>query len=217
MGTGSAQFNIGADGDSAAQLANSAYAGTRLDSLTALSYSTYVQQDGSGGQAPYLILRVDNDGNGTIDDLIFFEPVYQTATFFPSNPQPSLALATWQSWDALNGGWWSLNGIAGAGPGTDVKSLDDYLAAEPDATITNTLTAGGVRIVTGFGAGAWDNFVGNADSFTINGTTYDFEPNLSTPANKNACKGNGWMNLARADGSTFKNQGDCIQYANTGK
>lgn len=37
------------------------------------------------------------------------------------------------------------------------------------------------------------------------------------PTNKDQCKDDGWKNLTRADGSTFKNQGDCIQYANTGK
>jgi hypothetical protein len=31
------------------------------------------------------------------------------------------------------------------------------------------------------------------------------------------CKNGGWMNFIRADGSSFKNQGDCIQYINTGK
>jgi hypothetical protein len=36
-------------------------------------------------------------------------------------------------------------------------------------------------------------------------------------ANKDQCKNNGWQNLVRADGSSFKNQGDCIQYVNTGK
>lgn len=37
------------------------------------------------------------------------------------------------------------------------------------------------------------------------------------PSNKDQCKGDGWKTFTRADGSTFKNQGDCIQYANTGK
>jgi hypothetical protein len=32
-----------------------------------------------------------------------------------------------------------------------------------------------------------------------------------------ACKNEGWQHLTRADGSIFKNQGDCIQYVNTGK
>lgn len=34
---------------------------------------------------------------------------------------------------------------------------------------------------------------------------------------KDACKHGGWQSLSRADGSSFKNQGDCIQYVNTGK
>jgi Flp pilus assembly pilin Flp len=31
------------------------------------------------------------------------------------------------------------------------------------------------------------------------------------------CKDNGWMTEFRADGSGFNNQGDCMQYVNTGK
>jgi hypothetical protein len=34
---------------------------------------------------------------------------------------------------------------------------------------------------------------------------------------KEKCKKGGWQDLTRADGSSFKNQGDCIQYVNTGK
>jgi hypothetical protein len=37
------------------------------------------------------------------------------------------------------------------------------------------------------------------------------------PTNKEQCKNNGWQTYTRADGSKFKNQGDCIQYVNTGK
>jgi hypothetical protein len=35
--------------------------------------------------------------------------------------------------------------------------------------------------------------------------------------NKDQCKGNGWQTLRRANNTPFKNQGDCIQYVNTGK
>jgi hypothetical protein len=45
---------------------------------------------------------------------------------------------------------------------------------------------------------------------------YDFEPYL-VATNKDQCKKNGWQSVYRDDGSSFKNQGDCIQYANTGK
>jgi hypothetical protein len=39
----------------------------------------------------------------------------------------------------------------------------------------------------------------------------------SVPANKEQCKNGGWQTLTRANGSSFNNQGDCIQYVNTGK
>ena len=220
LGKGSVEFSVGANGAGAAQIRNREYAGTKLSDLTSLSYSTYVQQDGSGGQAPYIILQVDYDNNGTLDDFLFFEPVYQDATFFPSNPQPSLVVGQWQTWDALNGGWWSVFGTAGANPGTGVKSLSDIIAAEPDATIVNSTNTsgtvfGGVRLVAGFGAGAWDNFIGNADAFTIGvnceNTVYNFE---AEPTSAEQCKKGGWSTFTTP---TFKNQGQCIQYVNTGK
>lgn len=39
----------------------------------------------------------------------------------------------------------------------------------------------------------------------------------NVPTTKDQCKNGGWATSVRADGSTFKNQGDCIQYVNTGK
>jgi hypothetical protein len=222
-GIGSAQFTVDSSGETASQLRNTNYAGILLSDLTQLSYSTFVTtnnggQAGNGGQAVYIILNIDLDGNGTVDDLLFFEPVYQSAAFFPSNSQGPVALNTWQSWNALTGGWWSRNGLAGANPGTGVKSLSDYIAANPNARIVNASSGdGGVRLVAGFGGPTdWGNFNGNADCFRIaaNGRsdiTYDFEPSADS------CKNGGWMTSVRANGSTFKNQGDCIQYVNTGK
>jgi hypothetical protein len=223
--TGSAQMSVGADGDGAAQLRQTGFAGTKLADLTALGYSTYVQQN-NGGQATYIMLNVDRDGDGAADDLLFFEPVYQDSTFFPSNPQPSVALNQWQTWDALDGGWYGIdaNGFfpTFAGPGTGVQPLSDYVAANPNAKIVNSSTGrGGVRLVAGFGAGAWDNFVGNVDDFRIGvnnaESVYNFELH-SAPTSAAQCKKDGWQgfNPNRAAGP-FKNQGDCIQYVNTGK
>jgi hypothetical protein len=39
---------------------------------------------------------------------------------------------------------------------------------------------------------------------------------VNEAGNTSACKNEGWQHLTRADGSIFKNQGDCIQYVNTG-
>lgn len=40
---------------------------------------------------------------------------------------------------------------------------------------------------------------------------------LGVDISKDMCKKDGWKTFFRADGSPFKNQGDCIQYVNTGK
>ena len=39
----------------------------------------------------------------------------------------------------------------------------------------------------------------------------------NVPTTAAQCKNGGWSTSVRSDGSTFKNQGDCMQYVNTGK
>jgi hypothetical protein len=51
------------------------------------------------------------------------------------------------------------------------------------------------------------------DNTVVDQTLYTYDQ----PVDKDECKKNGWQSLTREDGSTFKNQGDCIQYVNTGK
>lgn len=55
------------------------------------------------------------------------------------------------------------------------------------------------------GDGVWTDY-------SLVGSLVFFEP----ITNKDACKSNGWQDLFTYDGSTFKNQGDCIQYFLTG-
>jgi len=40
---------------------------------------------------------------------------------------------------------------------------------------------------------------------------------VNIPSNANSCKNDGWQTRMRLDGSAFKNQGDCVSYANNGK
>jgi len=40
---------------------------------------------------------------------------------------------------------------------------------------------------------------------------------VNLAGNASACKNDGWQDLTRADGTIFNNQGDCIQYINSGK
>lgn len=180
LGTGSAHLMTGAgNGDESAQMRNSTWAGTRLDALTALSYSTYVTA-WNGQQVPYLTIWLDLDGNGTRDDRIWFEPDYSSAGAGNGNPAPQAdpVLNAWQTWDALNGMWYNDNGPSG--PGSNAITLAAYIAANLNATIINDAGQGigGIRIASGF-ASAANNFNANVDNFTIGTaagtTTYDFE------------------------------------------
>lgn len=181
---GSLRLAVGTDGDDAAEARSDRWDGLHLRDLAALSYATFHESGGSGGQLPYIILRVDYDNDGGQDDLLFFEPVYQSAGFCNSNPQPAVLSGTWQSWDAAGGCWWSVSATAGASPGTDVKPLSTILLAKPDARLVEGASGGSFRVVAGFGAGAWSDFIGYADELRValepaQDTTYDFDPDPS--------------------------------------
>jgi hypothetical protein len=220
-GVGSYQFTIGSNGDSYETFSRTDLAGKRLTDLSELSYHTYVSHFGSGGQAPYIDLTVDWNNNGTQNDTLTFEPVYQTGAFSgdPVPNQGALALNTWQRWDAKVGGWWS-DQAGTSGP--PLVTLAHYQALHPDAKILN-VGQGGFRLATGCGAAAWVNFVGNADKVTIgvssDSTTYDLEPAAAPPPptggthpkSKADCKKGGWK---RFTDPSFKNQGRCIAWVN---
>ncbi|MBA3747142.1 MAG: hypothetical protein H0W96_06560 [Solirubrobacterales bacterium] len=172
-------------GDGGAQLRNTGFAGTPLSSIKALSYATFVTQT-NGSQVPYLRLTLDLDGNGSPDDEIIFEPVYQSGELAGSVAQSTIQLGAWQLWNARAGRWWALHGLAGSAPGTNVKTIDELLVAAPQARIINTAGgAGGISFSSGVVAKE-QRFDGNVDVFTIDTgagpTTYDFEPGPPPPA-----------------------------------
>src|SRR3569623_68729 len=185
-GAGSYQEIVGTDGNDASRIETSAVNGTLLSNLTTLNYSTNVTQYGSGGQAPYMKLRVDFDGNGTTDDTLIFEPVYQDGVYSftvdgttggapaPTPPsQGSLTLNTWQQWNVLTGGLWVNSANTGGPP---LVTMAIYIAAHPGVKLATDRPA--LEMTSGFGAGSWDNFIGNFDNLTVGvsgvNTPYDF-------------------------------------------
>lgn len=184
LGVGSVNLFTGngtSGGDGSAQIDTSNYTGVTLSSITALGYSEYVTS-WNGQQTPYLSLAVSTTGSGPADDILFFEPAYQTpASGDPSLPnQGSPTTGTWQTWNALEGGWWDNLGYLnpGADPG-GVGSLADYLAIFPNATIENFGSLGSLQLTVGF-ASPGDVYNGNVDNVTVgvsgNATTFNFEP-----------------------------------------
>ena len=76
---------------------------------------------------------------------------------------------------------------------------------------------GASGIAASFGAGSHTLSAAATDRAGLSATaSITFTVRSPTPPNKDACK-DGWASYTRADGSKFKNQGDCIQYVNTGK
>jgi hypothetical protein len=78
-----------------------------------------------------------------------------------------------------------------------------------------------------YGGSYCDGGIGGTGTFRLDSSTSTCNWNGYIPAakfiaftiatSKDACKKDGWKELSRADGSSFKNQGDCIQYVNTGR
>jgi Calx-beta domain-containing protein len=194
-GIGSLSETVGANGDDYTGAWNADYDGVALDSITKLEYSTYVAAN-QNCQATYMSLSIDTDGIAGSDNRLYFEPCYQNGGYgmtFPGSTIPDqgdVLYDTWQDWDADVGGWWDANGELSAG-GPPLFTLADYLNAHPDATIVSSSSGGGVRLFAGGGAGAWDDFQGNADKViigvdaglsNITETTYDFEPFIDASA-----------------------------------
>lgn len=196
LGVGSANLQTGPGGGGGeAKIDSSSLNGVLLGDLTTLSYSTYDTLN-NGQQFPYLKLYLTWDG-GQDQDAIYFEAPYQTpSTGDPSLPnQGATALNTWQTWNALEGGWWDDNGTCNAGtsepPSTQgVCSLSQLstLLGVPLSAITidgtNAPDLDGLSLRVG-GASPSDSFNGYVDNVTVGiagaDTTYDFEPVAPAP------------------------------------
>jgi hypothetical protein len=187
-------------------------ASTLLSSITELSYDTKQVSGPPEAAAAYQLESC----------LVSATPTtcggYTTLNFEPYlNPASGPIVAgVWQSWDVDAGLFWSTrtvtcpNGIiqGGAGGSGGLYTLSAIKTACPNAIVLNHYV--------NVGSGATLPYDVYTDTVNFNGTIYDFEPFLvATSASQ--CKKDGWKTLFRADGTPFKNQGDCIQYVNTAR
>ena len=207
-GTGSFRMSTPLVNDKAT-LFNFEHIGTTVSSVEAIAYSTY-RNAGSDPQVAALYIQVDINGpavSGGFTTLVF-EPAYNIG-------QGAVVSGVWQRWDAFSGGaakWWSTKPIGAICAFNCFVSWNDILAAAPDATIL-----GGVGINQGGGNAT---LMTSVDNFTLsyagNSVTYDFEQ-FRTPSSLQSCMNDGWTTVTTGTGEAFKNQGQCIQFFNTGK
>ncbi|MEJ7828661.1 MAG: hypothetical protein WKF91_10705 [Segetibacter sp.] len=185
LGSGSVRY-ISPD-RSFARLINMGYSGTPLSSITELSYSNFIEKRDSTVDTNALILEIDNNGDGLSDIHLIYDPRYQTGKFVAGTSIPDLGNSktnTWQTWDALKGGWFGIvkhPGDPDPDQGAVLYTLTEFINKNPNATIVNNAVAGtpgGIRVQVG-GPVSSKNFTGYADNFKIGvkgvTTTYDFE------------------------------------------
>jgi hypothetical protein len=209
LGVGSARLPAPTTADGQA-LILAAYQGTRLDAITDLKYSTFVTSGGPP-QAIALQFNIDSDLTDnviTYQGRLVFEP-YNTPALGPVLP------GVWQTWSPLQGKWWGSGSgatrpISVACPQSSPCSWQQILTMFPNAGIH--ATAGAVLFKAG---SSWSNFDGNVDALTIgtasDTTTFNFEPAIGPPTNKDQCKDGGWKQF---NNPTFKDQGDCVSSVN---
>ena len=179
-GSGSYEMSTGSgDGSGAggkSYFKTNTYNGTRLDAISSMSYSTYIDPSTPGNNlAPVIEMMVDTDGDGARDTTLIFEPVY-------SPEQGAIVKGSWQFWNARAGKWRSSKTVGPIVPDTYFP-LDTFIAAFPNSTIVQWFARAdgfGLGTVVGQSSGGiWANFAGNVDGFEIGtnnaSTINDFE------------------------------------------
>jgi hypothetical protein len=214
-GTGSLGFGsvqLSTTGTQGYMLAKNSYGGTKLSSITSLSYQTNVKT-GNNTIAPALQFDIDKDTTDTNvswQGRLVYEP-YMNGTVTDN---------TWQTWNAKNGKWWltKANLFAGNCSQSSPCTFAQLTSLFPNMGIN-------MSALIGFKAGNWNGttFVGNVDNLKFNNDTYDFEPTITTPTNfkmldnthnNYALQAPGFVNIARSDSTKFDLTWNAVPGAN---
>src|SRR5436190_6147967 len=150
-------------------------------------------------------ITVDFSGqNVTLPNQVIVGIAYNTSNYgyAPIGTQPCSSTVQGCPYDSLN--------VALVDPAITLTAGSN---PSPTDAYFNTLTAGWY---CDGGAGGVGTFRLDAGCWTT--TKPSVKINASNPpSTKDDCKGNGWQALSNGAGQPFPNQGQCIQYANTGK
>lgn len=151
----------------------------------------------------------------TFDQIIgYFDPNGSSADAFPFNPNSPAIRYRMNIWSNVAGNLLPVNTGSFTG---DVFSTDNVGGSFSwGATGANRVFPG----VPGFPEAIYRLVFTLDNPVTLQPGIYWFSHDASilpTATSKEECKKMGWKSLIRSDYTTFKNQGDCIQYVNTGK
>ena len=177
--------------------AQSSLPGQPLAAATTKVSFDYAADTGTtaSGGSPRISIGIDEDGNGTRESYAFVD------TLGCNNGSPNNGTLSFSDPTCTV----SYFGPAAPAGGESWVNWTAFATAHPTWKISMNST-GDVPFVIVDQPGRW----------TVTNVHLG-EVVANVASDKEKCKKGGWMDLTRADGSTFKNQGDCIQYVNTGK
>ena len=157
--------------------------------ITQLSFDYNPDQTGLSNGSPRMTVSFSDGGSADLRPL-------------------ALVADTWATVDGMTGTNWDNNGgTCGYVYATDWTTV---LGCHAGATID------AIQVINDSGwAYPATGLVTLVDNIRVNADVITFD--AATATDKESCKKGGWQSLVREDGSTFKNQGDCVSYTNNGK
>lgn len=171
-GTGSLLMEAGDAPNSRVAAVAPVLAGSALDSVAAVGYSTYVTQIGVYGEAQPITFKI-----GIRPELAPFGLTFSTLVFEPRTQTLQRPEAgRWQTWNALSGDWWA-SGVP-AGETCAANRLCSW--TELKALMGNDSHIWGAYFEHGASGTAFVGAAGALDRVVINGTTYDMENGPAT-------------------------------------
>jgi hypothetical protein len=180
---------------------------TALADVTDLGYWTkQVEASFEQGTASYqLVVCLDGYDGETCNGFttLVFEPYQNIA-------QGPVVNGVWQEWDVDEGQFWSSRTVDGAGS-CDVTAGG---GGAPFYTLAGLQTVCPNADVVAFGVNVGSNnpeYDIRVDGVQFNDTIYDFEA-WTVPTEMQQCKGMGWRNVRYPDGTSFRNQGQCVSF-----
>jgi hypothetical protein len=204
-GSSSIEFGTPTSADKV-YLYNYDHIGVALSDIESIGYSTH-RTVGTGPAVVSINIQVDVNG-GALNPGEFATIVYEPYNTFPA----PIVNGTWQTWDAFDGGsakWWGTSAVSPSCPISAPCTWNALLAAYPNATIV-----GAFGVNQGSGN---PGIVSAADLLSLgyDGDVYEYDfERFRVPENREECFDGGWQTLYTADGQPFRNQGQCVSYAN---
>lgn len=151
-----------------------------------------------------------NDTDSTGADPRFVISASNNATrsgAFPKNPGGDPFAITTTGWYTFQHQFYSVGGVL---------TVDMSIIDASGIVLTTWMLSDSTDVIgTTVGGHRYGWFV--IQEFPVLGIDNVSLISVAQPANANACKNGDWESMTRVDGSSFKNQGDCIQYVNTAK